>query len=113
VTFPNGAGAYNAQVAIIGQMSRPFVAAFQAGSNGRLDLPAPLESRFGISTSLFDGKVQCRSADVWVNTERGVRWQPHGKDDPAPNWETIAPASGELVIRLEGEACAPPAAVQP
>jgi hypothetical protein len=57
--------------------------------------------------------VQCRSADVWVNTERGVRWQPHAMDDPAPNWETIAPASGELVIRLEGEACTPPAAPQP
>jgi hypothetical protein len=108
VTLPDGTAAYKAHVSILSQTPRPFGASFQTDRDGRIALPAPLESRFRVSTSLVGNGMVCSAAEVWVNTEGGVRWQVRGSDDREPNWGAIAPSSGELGLRLDGPRCIAP-----
>ena len=44
---------------------------------------------------------------LWFNTEGAVRWQHGSAPGTPPDWNEGTASSPELVLRLEGPACAP------
>jgi len=108
VTFPDGRGAYRAHISLFSRPPR-FYSSFETDRDGRFDVAIPLEQRFDVRANFDEGPVHCTSGGVWVNTERGIRWQARVGLESEPVWEAIGPSSGELVLRLEGPACTPPA----
>jgi hypothetical protein len=49
VTFPDASPAYKAQVSIVSHSSTPYAAGFQTDSDGRLDMPVPVNQEFTIN----------------------------------------------------------------
>jgi hypothetical protein len=104
VSFPDGTPAYKAQVSILSRSRSAYAAGFQTDANGRLEFPAPVNEEFTIDAGLHEAGVNCRSAELLFNTERGVRVRPFDRNS-RPNWDDVAPAVGTIELVLEGPTC--------
>ena len=84
----------------------PFAAGFQTDRNGRLEFPVPVNQEFTIDAGFHEAGVNCRSAELLFNTERGVRSRPFDRNN-RPNWDDVAPTTGTVELVLEGPTCVP------
>jgi hypothetical protein len=104
VTFVDGTPAYKARVSILSRLRLPFIATFQTDRTGRLEFPVPINQEFTIDARFNEAGVDCKSAELLFNTERGIRSRSFDRSN-RPNWDDVAPTTGTIELVLEGPTC--------
>jgi len=107
VSWSDGSPAYEANVTVMSDRhSTPFVAVFQTGKDGRVDVPIPLNQEFRIKAEVICSNTGRDSQTLLFDTQSGIRWRefdPHQQG--TSEWNSLTTPASPTPLVLQGSPC--------